>query len=132
MSGCNVFRVLVSFLNDLFIYDLDCSEGHQDDESSDYDLESDDEIEQRKFSIQKLKSKAIPICRKRKELYSYMNESSGNNTDNTITNLTDESKREKMLETVSGDNSKTFSPGSLSFYQRLIPWSMTIWDIQVS
>ena len=61
-----------------------------------------------------------------------MNERSRNNTDNTITNLTDESKRDKMLETISGDNSKSFSPGSLSFYQRLVPWSMTIWDIQVS
>ena len=120
------------FDSDQFMYVLEYSEGHQDDQSSDDDLESDDEIEQRKFSIQKLKIKAIPICRKRKELYSYMNESSGNNTDNNITNLTDESKREKMLETVSGDNSKSFSPGSLSFYQRLVPWSMTIWDIQVS
>ena len=120
------------FDSDQFMYVLEYSEGHQDDQSSDDDLESDDEIEQRKFSIQKLKIKAIPMCRKRKELYSYMNESSGNNTDNNITNLTDESKREKMLETVSGDNSKSFSPGSLSFYQRLVPWSMTIWDIQVS
>ena len=120
------------FLNTILIYELDHYEDDQEDDSSDDDFDSDDDIEQRKFSIEKLKSKAIPVFRKRRELYIYMNERTGNNSGPAISDLTDESKREMMLETVSGRNSKSLSPGSLSFYQRMVPWSMTIWDIQVS
>ena len=110
---------------------LDYSEDDTEEDSSDDDFDSDDDIDERKFSIEKLKSKAIPVFRKRRELYIYMNERTGNNSEQAISNLTVESKREMMLETVSGGSSKSLSPGSLSFYQRMIPWSMTIWDIQV-
>ena len=93
--------------------------------------EDDDGSNDKKPTLEKLKSRAIPIGSKRRELYRNMASYMRQDTVKDATGLNDDLKREVLLENVENKQAKYSSPNSLSFWKRAIPWNSSIWNVQV-
>ena len=107
---------------------LDFSEDSIDENSS----EDEDGSNEKKPTIEKLKSKAIPIGNKRRELYRNMASYMRQDTVQDATDINDDLKRAVLLENVENKKTKSSSRTSLSFFKRMIPWNSSIWNVQVT
>ena len=106
---------------------MNFSENSSDGNSSD----DDDGADENKPKIDKLRSRAIPIGFKRRELYRDMTAYLRQDTVQNGTDANDNLRKEELLKNVADTKTKSSSPSSLSFWKRLIPWSSIIWNVQV-
>ena len=102
-------------------------ENSSDENSSD----DDDATDENKPKIDKLRSRAIPIGFKRRELYLDMAAYLRQDTVQNGTDANDNLRKEELLKNVADTKNKSSSPNSLSFWKRLIPWNSIIWNVQV-
>ena len=106
---------------------MNFSENSSDGNSSD----DDEAADENKPKIDKLRSRAVPIGSKRRELYRDMSAYLRQDTVQNGTDVNDNLRKEELLKNVVDTKTKSSSPNSLSFWKRLIPWNSIIWNVQV-
>ena len=106
---------------------MNFSENSSDGNSSD----DDEAADENKPKIDKLRSRAVPIGSKRRELYRDMSAYLRQDTVQNGTDANDNLRKEELLKNVVDTKTKSSSPNSLSFWKRLIPWNSIIWNVQV-
>ena len=106
---------------------IDSSEDSTDGNSS----EDEDGSDEKKPKIEKLRSRAIPIGVKKRELYRNMEAYLRQDTVQSSTDIHDNFQNKELLKNVADTKTKSSSPNSLSFWKRLVPWNSIIWNVQV-